>query len=72
MASESVLLHVCCANCLFDVLKAIEGRDWRVGLLFGNPNIQPLLEYRRRMKSVLLTPYLAAMPLAVSPAAAVW
>jgi predicted adenine nucleotide alpha hydrolase (AANH) superfamily ATPase len=48
------LLHVCCANCLSDVVDAVAGEGDEVVLLFANPNIHPLVEFRRRRKSVRL------------------
>ena len=51
---ERVLLHVCCANCLADVLPAVTGEKRELAIHFYNPNIQPLIEYRRRRKSALL------------------
>ncbi|MHC5053797.1 MAG: epoxyqueuosine reductase QueH [Planctomycetota bacterium] len=48
------LLHVCCANCLSDVVDAVVGEDVELVLLFANPNIHPLVEFRRRRKSVRL------------------
>ena len=54
MPTHRVLLHVCCANCMFDVLPALAERNLVPVPFFFNPNIQPLLEYRRRRKSFLL------------------
>jgi predicted adenine nucleotide alpha hydrolase (AANH) superfamily ATPase len=48
------LLHVCCANCLSDVVGALAGGGDELVLLFANPNIHPLVEFRRRRKSVRL------------------
>ncbi len=48
------LLHVCCANCLADVVGAVADEGDEVVLLFANPNIHPLVEFRRRRKSVRL------------------
>ena len=48
------LLHVCCANCLSDVAREVGGEGVEVVLLFANPNIHPLVEFRRRRKSVRL------------------
>jgi len=48
------LLHVCCANCLADVIDTLRGDGDEVVLLFANPNIHPLVEFRRRRKSVRL------------------
>jgi len=48
------LVHVCCANCLSDVVGAVAGGGDEVVLIFENPNIHPLVEFRRRRKSVRL------------------
>ncbi len=48
------LLHVCCANCLSDVAGALGGEGVELVLLFANPNIHPLVEFRKRRKSVRL------------------
>lgn len=48
------LLHVCCANCLSDCVNAFRRDGSELVLLFANPNIHPLVEYRRRLKSVRL------------------
>ena len=48
------LLHVCCANCLSDTAGALTSDGAEVVLLFANPNIHPLVEFRRRRKSVRL------------------
>jgi len=45
-----ILLHVCCAECLLGPLDALRQRGF-VGL-FYNPNIHPLIEFRRRLKAV--------------------
>lgn len=50
----SVLLHVCCANCLSDVANTIRETHTEVELYWANPNIHPLVEWRRRRKSVRL------------------
>lgn len=44
-----VVLHACCAPCLAGVLPAFEGE---VSAFFYNPNIHPLLEFRKRLKAV--------------------
>lgn len=47
----SLLVHVCCAACGLAILEPLR----RLGpftLYFYNPNIQPLIEFRRRLKSV--------------------
>ncbi len=48
------LLHVCCANCLSDVHEALARDGGELTLLFANPNVHPLVEFRRRRKSVRL------------------
>lgn len=50
-----ILLHICCANCLdqtLNGLKAELGDDLEVSGFFYNPNIHPLLEFRKRLKAV--------------------
>ena len=55
-------LHVCCAPCLGRVSRAVSENGWRIGrLFFYNPNIHPLLEFRRRIKAVRI--YLERHPL---------
>ncbi len=48
------LVHVCCANCLSDGEEAFAEDGAELTLLFANPNIHPLVEFRRRRKSVRL------------------
>jgi predicted adenine nucleotide alpha hydrolase (AANH) superfamily ATPase len=48
------LVHVCCANCLSDAIEEVARDGSEVVLLFANPNIHPLVEFRRRRKSVRL------------------
>ena len=48
------LLHTCCANCLADVLDAWKAEGLEPAVYFANPNIHPLIEWRRRRKSVVL------------------
>jgi len=49
--NSSVLAHVCCACCAAAILEPLR-RFGQFTLYFHNPNIQPLLEFRRRLKSV--------------------
>ncbi len=65
-AAQSILLHVCCAPCLATALATIrgggaEGLPPLAGVFFYNPNIHPLLEFRRRVKALRL--YLERDPL---------
>jgi len=49
--NSSVLVHVCCAACALAVLEPLR-RVGRVALHFYNPNIHPLIEFRRRLTAV--------------------
>lgn len=57
--NETMGLHVCCAPCLAAALETVR-RDVAVpspplaGIFFYNPNIHPLLEFRRRQKALHL------------------
>ena len=50
---ENLALHVCCAPCLAAALETLrrEGKS-AAGIIFFNPNIHPLLEFRRRVKAL--------------------
>lgn len=56
-------LHVCCAPCLATALQSIRdgNGDEPAGIIFYNPNIHPLLEFRRRVKALRV--YLERDPL---------
>ncbi len=63
---DRLALHVCCAPCLATALETLrrgEGTDFPAvgGIIFFNPNIHPLLEFRRRVKALRL--YLERDPL---------
>lgn len=67
MLSIRPLLHVCCAPCLATALESIRqcpsGPIPDIsGVIFYNPNIHPLIEFRRRVKGLRL--YLEREPLA--------
>jgi len=47
-----LLLHVCCAECLCGILDELQADKMEVVGFFYNPNIHPLLEFRRRLKAV--------------------
>ncbi len=49
---EPILVHACCAPCLCALLDALRQQGAAPTALFHNPNIHPLLEYRRRLKAV--------------------
>lgn len=46
-----LLLHTCCAPCLFYPLEELRKKRFKVMGLFYNPNISPLDEYDKRMNS---------------------
>lgn len=47
-----MLLHICCGPCATATLDHWWGQGVKVTGLFFNPNIQPLLEFRRRLTGV--------------------
>jgi predicted adenine nucleotide alpha hydrolase (AANH) superfamily ATPase len=51
MAEPTLLVHACCAQCLAAILDPLR-RFSRLAAYFYNPNIQPLVEFRRRAKSL--------------------
>ena len=48
--SSELLLHVCCGPCASASIPAFGARGSTVTGFFFNPNIHPLLEYRRRLE----------------------
>jgi len=46
------LIHVCCAPCLLAPLQALRGEGMVLAGFFYNPNVHPLLEFRKRIKAV--------------------
>ncbi|MDR1518649.1 MAG: epoxyqueuosine reductase QueH [Planctomycetota bacterium] len=64
--SPPLLLHVCCAPCLATARASAAGHGpdafaANVGIFFYNPNIHPLMEFRRREKALRV--YLERYPL---------
>lgn len=49
-----ILLHICCAPCLVYPLKILKSEGHDLDGLFFNPNIHPLLEYRKRHDTLRL------------------
>jgi predicted adenine nucleotide alpha hydrolase (AANH) superfamily ATPase len=47
-----VLLHICCAPCAIGPYEDLKRRGHDVTGYFYNPNIHPLIEFRRRMKAL--------------------
>ena len=66
--AEPVFLHVCCAPCLDATLVGLAELGEITAnfhLFFYNPNIHPLLEYRKRLKSVHVLNERLRLPLQV-------
>jgi hypothetical protein len=47
-----VLLHICCAACAIGPYEDLTARGHDVTGYFYNPNIHPLIEFRRRLKAL--------------------
>ena len=56
-----LLIHICCGPCLGGPLEALRAEGFEVEGLFFNPNIHPLLEFRKRVKALKV--YLESDPL---------
>ncbi|MBM4034759.1 MAG: epoxyqueuosine reductase QueH [Planctomycetes bacterium] len=50
-ATEPILVHACCAPCLCALLDELRGEGAAPTAFFYNPNVHPLLEFRRRLKA---------------------
>ena len=46
------LIHACCAPCLLAPAQALRDEGLELAARFYNPNIHPLLEFRKRVKAV--------------------
>lgn len=46
-----LLLHTCCAPCTIGPLRALQADGHQVTGCFYNPNVHPLIEFRRRLKA---------------------
>lgn len=49
---KTLLLHICCAPCALGALETLREEGFKVTGFFYNPNIHPLIEFRRRLKAV--------------------
>lgn len=49
---SDILIHICCAPCLGGPLEALREEGFRPAGRFCNPNIHPLLEFRKRVKAL--------------------
>lgn len=66
MNNDALVLHVCCAPCLITALTTVQDNQEKAfsaisEIFFYNPNIHPLLEFRRRVKALQV--YLERNPL---------
>jgi len=62
-AGESLLLHVCCGPCATATIDYWRGEGLVVSGFYYNPNIQPLLEHRRRLEGVRILAEARTLPL---------
>lgn len=62
---ERILVHACCAHCLGKLLADLESAPdaWEPTVYWWNPNIHPLIEFRRRLKAVKMLVERARLPL---------
>lgn len=62
---EKILVHACCAHCLGKLLSGLKAEATaREPLIYwSNPNIHPLIEWRRRLKAVKMLAERAHLPL---------
>lgn len=62
---EKILVHACCAHCLGQLLAglATEPVAYDPVIYWCNPNIHPLIEWRRRLKAVKMLAERAKLPL---------
>lgn len=60
-----ICIHACCAHCLGKLLATLraDAADWEPLIFWGNPNIHPLMEWRRRLKAVKMLTERARLPL---------
>ncbi len=65
MKTERTLVHACCAPCLCALLDPLREEGHVPTALFHNPNIHPLIEFRRRLKAVQALADRERLPLAV-------
>lgn len=49
--SGRLLVHVCCATCYLGIAQDLAGRGLEFEGYFFNPNVHPLLEFRKRLKA---------------------
>ena len=62
---EKILIHACCGHCLGKSLAGLKAEPvaYAPVVFWNNPNIHPLIEYRRRLKAVKMLVERARLPL---------
>lgn len=62
---DRILIHACCAHCLGKLLSGLAAGPTAFDpvVFWSNPNIHPLIEWRRRLKSVKMLVERAKLPL---------
>ena len=62
-----ILIHTCCALCVSKTLPALQAEfpQNQYELFWYNPNIHPIIEYRRRLKSVKMLAERISIPLQI-------
>ena len=61
--SGGLLVHVCCATCYIGVAGDLSRRGIEFDGFFYNPNVHPLIEFRRRLKACRVLAHDASLPL---------
>ena len=46
-----ILVHTCCAVCLAGIVPELQKKNVEITAFFHNPNVHPLIEWRRRLKA---------------------
>jgi hypothetical protein len=65
MTPPRLLIHVCCAPCLIGALRPLRAESFELEGYFHNPNIHPLLEFRKRVKALRVFSEKDALPLEI-------
>ncbi len=62
---EKIFIHTCCAHCLGKLLTGLKNEpvEREPVVYWDNPNIHPLIEYRRRLNAVKMLVERAKLPL---------
>ena len=60
-----ILVHTCCAHCLGKLITGLKNEPdaYAPVVFWSNPNIHPLIEWRRRLKAVKMLAERAQLPL---------